>query len=38
MITKLMQCAGNIVKTFARQLGQGDRSDFPAGAEKTGDW
>lgn len=37
---KLMQDAGNIVKTFERQLGQGKRSDFvygpfhPAGAKK----
>lgn len=37
---KLMQGAGNIVKTFERQLGQGNRSDFvygpfhPAGAKR----
>jgi len=28
---KLMQGAGNIVKTFERQLGQGNRSDFVYG-------
>lgn len=28
---KLMQGAGNIVKTFERQLGQGNRNDFVYG-------
>jgi len=39
--TKLMQCAGNVVKTFERELvtrGQDHKSDFPAGAKKTGVW
>ena len=32
---KLVQGAGNIVKTFERHLGQRSRSDFPAGTKKT---